>query len=1169
MPTIHTFGPFRLDAEAEILFRGAEPVALGRRAVALLRVLIEHHGEPVLKDALIESAWSGLAVEDSNLTVQIAALRRVLGDQPGGEQWIETLPRRGYRFVGPAPDGKGGGALVAVVPARAHLGLARALQQAPRTEAERRQLTVMSCELIGAATRTGLDLEDLREVIGVYQCCVAETVGRFNGYVDRHVGNIVQVYFGYPAAHEDDAERAVRAGLEVCAAVRDLDAGVSLRCRVGVAAGLVIIGDLVGVGEGQEHGIVGDAPNMASRLQAWTEPDTVAIEQNTRRLIGEFFDCRELGTIEVAGVAEPAPIWQVLRPSMVESRFEALRAPALTPLVGREEELELLQRRWVQAKKGEGRVVLVSGEPGIGKSRIAQALQDLVQSEPHVRLRYFCSPHHTDSALYPVTQHLQHAAGIARDDSIDEKLAKLEGLIARSGITAGDHAPLLAELLSIPSNGRYPPLDLSPQRQKARTLACLLELLTGFAARQPLLVTFEDAHWSDPTSRELLDLTVNVVQSFPVLLIVTFRPEFTAPWIGHPHVSVHILSRLGRRDAESLVAAVIGDRSLPRDVLNHIIARTDGVPLFIEELTKSILESELVTGGMQQGIAGTVALGAVPNTLHGSLMMRLDRLGPGREVAQMGAALGRQFSFELMSAIAQMPDDRLRQAFQELVDAQLVFCRGAPPDAEFTFKHALVQDAAYATLLKGRRIEIHRRIAEAICDRFPALAETRPEIVAHHLTQAGQSESAVSWWITAGMQGLQRSNFFEAIAHLEKAISLTEGPAAASVPRSDRLRLQIAYGQAMIPAYGHAAPETTKAFARARELLTGIENPAERYSVSYGLWVGSYLRGELAPMSEVSQLGLEDSEGREGSAESCVAHRIAGTTCWWQGDYVAARDHFEQAAAAYDFGRDRGLAFNFFGQDVGVCATFSLAMVLWPLGEISRALQLVEQAVDLAFRSEHTPTIAWAHCHRCFFEAARGNATRAKLDAEALVTLGQERDLPQWVAYGTSFQGWSQWGSGAGEAGLAELRRGIGLLRKYGIVAFVPLLRGLLARAEAQRGNVRTAQSILDDALGEVRQTGEVRYEAELCRQRAELLPLRGSDDAGAEKLLMRALSIARQQQTKLFELRAATGLAKRWLDQGRRDEARDLVVPIYNWFCDRSEEEELKETAALLDALQ
>jgi class 3 adenylate cyclase/predicted ATPase len=1169
--TTYTFGPFRLDARAQILFRGSEPIALGQRATALLCLLVEQPGAPVSKDALLEAAWPGLAVEDNNLTVQIAALRRALGGEPGGEGWIETLPRRGYRYIGPAVTEQENG--VSATPlSQQHIattpsGLAPT--RGARAEPERRQLTVMSCELIGLATHDGLDLEEMHEIIGTYHRCVTETVGRFGGYVGKRVGNSVLVYFGYPATHEHDAERAVQAGIALCARVRALKTNVPLQCRIGIATGLVIIGDLVDVGGAQDHGIVGDAPNMASRLHGLAQPETIAIEQTTRRLIGSLFDCRELGSLKVDGAVETAPVWIVLGPGNVESRFEALRAAELTPLVGREEELELLQRRWAKAKNGEGRVVLISGEPGIGKSRLAQALQDVVQSEPHVRLRYFCSPHHTDSALYPVTQHLRCAAGIACDDSDDEKLAKLEALISYSGVKNCDHAAILAELLSIPSNSRYPPLDLSPQRRKARTLACLLELLKGLAARQPLLIAFEDAHWIDPTTSELLDLTVNSVQTLPILLIVTFRPEFAATWIGQPHVSVQVLSRLGRRDAEVLVAGIVGNRSVPREVLNQILARTDGVPLFIEELTKSILESSIFTSDMaQQGFTRPLPMGAVPTTLHGSLMMRLDRLGPGRDVAQIGATIGREFSFELLSAVAQMSDDGLRLALQELIDAQLVFCRGTPPDAEFSFKHALVQDTAYDSLLKGRRSDIHHRIAEAICDHFPAYAETSPEIVAHHLTQSGQSDAAIIWWNKAGIQALQRSNFLEAIAHFQKAIALADGPAIASVPKIDRLRLQIAYGQALIPAYGHAAPDTTKAFARARELLAGIENTAERYSVYYGLWVGSYLRGDVAPMLEIAQLCQDDTKIKEGSAESCVGHRICGTTRWWQGDYVGARDHFERGAAAYDFDRDHTLAFSV-GQDIGVCAILSLSLVLWPLGEISKALELTRQGVDLAARSEHTPTIAWAQCHHFFFEAVRDNATRATLDGEALVSLGQKHELPQWVAYGTFFQGWSRRDSGDSSTGLDEMRRGIELLRKLGIVAFIPLLLGLLSQAEIQRGNIRSARSILDDALGEVRRTGDVRHEAELYRRLATLLLLEQPDKvAAAEKLFARALSIAREQETKTFELRAATGLAKLWRDQGRCNEARELLVPIRRWFSDRSEESGLDETTALMAAL-
>jgi class 3 adenylate cyclase len=675
-----------------------------------------------------------------------------------------------------------------------------AAQHAPRppTEmvAERRQVTVMFSDLVGStALASRMDPEDLREVISAYQKSVAETVRRFGGFVAKYMGDGVLIYFGYPQAHEDDAERAVRAGLELIQAVGGLKSGTPLQTRVGIATGLVVVGDLIGSGEAQERGIVGETPNLAARLQGVAEPNTVVIAESTRRLLGTLFDLQDLGAKDLKGIGERVHTWAALRPSSVESRFEALRT-ATTPLVGREEEIELLMRHWAHAKAGDGCVVLISGEPGIGKSRIIDAIQERVGAEPHTRLRFFCSPHHQDSALYPAIVQFERAAGLRREDTGEQRLDKLEAVLLQANNDISEIAPLLADLLSIPTGSRYPAIDVTPQKRKEKTLAALVAQVEGLSSREPVLVVFEDVHWSDPTTRESLDLLIDRVSAMRALVIITFRPEFTPPWIGRPHVTLMSLTRLSGRQRADMIAGVTGGKALPKEIAEQIIDRTDGVPLFIEELTKSVVESGLVTkAGDHYSVAGPTAALAIPTTLHASLLARLDRLAPTREIAQIGAALGRSFSHELISAVAQMPQDKLDDALEQLAGAELIFRRGTPPDAEYTFKHALVQDAAYSTLLRSRRQQLHGHITAVLEAHFPEIVQTQPDVLARHSAEAALAEKAVGYCVKAGQQAMARWAMNEAAAQIRKGLEYLSAIPDESLRKERELELQIMLGK--------------------------------------------------------------------------------------------------------------------------------------------------------------------------------------------------------------------------------------------------------------------------------------------------------------------------------------------------------------------------------------
>ena len=615
-----------------------------------------------------------------------------------------------------------------------------ATEPKPQDTAERRQVTVMFSDLVGStALSARMDPEDLREIISAYQKCVAETVGRFGGFVAKYMGDGVLIYFGYPQAHEDDAERAVRAGLELVAAVGALKTHAPLQTRVGIATGLVVVGDLIGSGASQEQAIVGETPNLAARLQGVAEPSSVVIAESTRKLVGNLFELDDLGAQNLKGVEGPVRAWAALRPSSVESRFEALRNAA-TPLVGRDEEIELLTRCWVRAKAGDGCTLLISGEPGIGKSRIAEAMQQRLSAEPHARMRFFCSPHHQDSALYPAITQLERAAGFRRDDTDEQRLDKLEALLSQGTTELKEAVSLIAYLLAIPTGDRYPTLTLTPPKRKEKTLAVLISQVENLSAKEPVLIVFEDVHWSDPTTRESLHLLIDRLPGLRVVLIITFRPEFVPPWIGRPNVTSLSLNRLPPRQRAEMITYMTAGKPLPNEITDQIIDRTDGVPLFIEELTKTVVESGILTeAGDHYELSRPVTPLAIPSSLHASLLARLDRLAPTREVAQIAATLGRSFSHEMISAVAGMPQQQIDNALAQLVTAELIFRRGIPPDAEYSFKHALVQDAAYSTLLRSRRQQLHGRIATTIDSQFPDIASSQPEIVARHCTEACDS----------------------------------------------------------------------------------------------------------------------------------------------------------------------------------------------------------------------------------------------------------------------------------------------------------------------------------------------------------------------------------------------------------------------------------------------
>ena len=1015
----------------------------------------------------------------------------------------------------------------------------------PKTQdtAERRQVTVMFSDLVGStALSARMDPEDLREVISAYQKCVAETVGRFGAFVAKYMGDGVLVYFGYPQAHEDDAERAVRAGLELIAAVARLKTRASLQTRVGIATGLVVVGDLIGSGEAQERGIVGETPNLAARLQGIAEPNTVVIAEGTRKLLGSLFELKDLGAKDLKGIAGPVRAWAALRASSAEGRFEALHASGLTALVGREEELELLLRRWSRAKSGEGQVVLLSGEAGIGKSRLTAALLERLASEPHTRLRYFCSPQHTDSVLYPIIGQMERAAELTHNDTAQVKLDKLDALLAQTSTSKQD-AALFAEMLSLPNDGRYPAPELSPPQRRQRTLEALTAQLERLATQKPVLMIVEDAHWVDPTSLEVFGRTVERIKTLSALLIVTFRPEFSAPWVGQSHVMSLTLNRLGEREAVAIIAHLVGNKELTADVMVEIVERTDGIPLFVEEMTKAVLEAE--SGSEARRTVGAVPspAPAVPASLHASLMARLDRLGPAKEVAQIGAAIGREFSHALLAAVVRKPEAELASALDRLIAAGLLFRQGVPPHSSYLFKHALVQDAAYGTLLREPRRALHARIAETLESQFAEIVDNQPELLARHCTEAGQIEKAAGLWGKAGRQSLARSALVEAAEQLTRALTQIATLPATPALRREQIKLQVALITPLLHVNGYAAPEPKAAAERARLLIEQAEalgeppeDPLLLFSALYGVWTANYIAINGDVMRELAAQFLALAEKQRATVPLMIAHRVMGVSLVITGDIAEGRAHYDRAIALYDPAEHRPLATRF-GTHSGVAVLSYRSQALWMLGYPEAALADTGHALRDAREIGQAATLMFALAFASDTHIHCRKYVTANALVDELVALADEKGSLYWKAAGMMNHGRVLVLTGKAPDAVHIMTSGITAWRSTGATVWTPLCLSYLASAYAELGQEDDAWRCIGEATNLIETNKESYCEAEVNRIAGEIaLKSPEPDAAKAEAYFERALAVARQQQAKSWELRAAMSMARLWRDQGKRD---------------------------------
>jgi len=1032
---------------------------------------------------------------------------------------------------------------------------------AAAAQAERRQLTVMFVDLVGStALSARLDPEDMREVLHAYQNTVTGEIVRVKGHVAKLMGDGVLAYFGWPRADEDDAETAVRAGLAIAQAVARLatPTGEPLAARVGIATGLVVVGDLVGEGSAREEAVVGETPNLAARLQEVAQPGSVVIAEGTRRLLGEVFELQGLAPTPLKGFDQPVSGFLVRGERPAGSRFEARRSGRPPPMVGRDQELALVLERWRRAATGEGQAVLLVGEAGIGKSRLVRATLDAVGQAEHTALRYQCSPHHTGTALWPVAQQLAFAAGIAPADPEPTKLTKLETLLRQGAQDLAEAAPLIGALLGIDAGARYPLPDLTPQQRRARTLAVLVEQLLGLARRRgPVLMVLEDVHWIDPTTMELVGRTLDRIASVPALMLLTSRPD-NQPVLGaHPHVTRLTLNRLGRGPTEAIAARLAGGKRLPPELLGEIAARTDGVPLFVEELTKAVLEAGAASPGV-----------AVPASLHASLMARLDRVPGVKEVAQTAACIGREFAYPLLAAVWPSSEAELRAALDRLVAAELVFARGAPPAASYAFKHALVRDAAHESLLRAPRQRLHARIARALEERFPEVAAAEPELLAQHCTEAGLAEQAVDYRQRAGQQALARSAMAEAVAQLTRGLAILEGLPGGRERERRELGLQLALGQASIAAKGFAAAETGRAYARACELCRRLGDVPELFPALYGLSVFHFQRGELGTAYEVARELRRLGEERRDAAAWVAGHRMMGSASCQLGCLTESREHFEAALALYEPARDRSSAFVY-AIDSGVMCLSWLSHVLALLGHPDRAAARADEALTQARELAHPHTTAAALAWNCIFHQLLRDRPSARAQAEAVMALAAEQGFPLYLASGTVMRGWALADDGRAEDGIAEIQKGWAGYAAIGAEMWQPYILGLLAEALERTGRAAAGLGVVADALDRVHRMDARWIEAELHRLRGELLlALSELEQTEAEACFHLAMNVAREQSAKLWELRAATSLARLLQRQGRRAEARDILAPVHGWFTEGFATADLADAAALLREL-
>ena len=1036
----------------------------------------------------------------------------------------------------------------------------------------------MFCDLVGSTSLSGeLDPEELSDITREYQRVCAEVIDRHEGRIAQFLGDGILVYFGYPLSHEDDAQRAVRAGLEIIAAVSEMRERFvkPLQVRVAAHTGLAVVGQLGGKTNPDPMAISGETPNIAARLQTLAEPGTLVISAATYRLVEGFFVCRSLGTPALRGVAARVEAFNVIEPTGIHTRFEKAVASGLTHFVSRETEVERLLDRWRQAVNGSGQVVMLSGEAGIGKSRLVRVARELTTSESVTELECRCSPYYQNSALYPAVDFLQRMMRFGRHDDADKKIAKLEEALEEYGFSLPQTMPLFIGLLSLPANDRYPALPMTPQRQKQKTFEVVIEWLTRSAQRAPTRLVVEDLHWADPSTLELIELLIERVSATRLLLILVFRPEFVPPWPSRPHLSDINLGRLSSRATDLMIRSVAGGKQLPIELAAEITGKTEGVPLFVEELTQMVLESGLVHEQDDRYVL-TNALPslAIPSTLYDSLMARLDRLGTAKEVAQLAATIGREFSYEVLRAISPLEETRLTGALNRLVDAELLDQNLARNQLRYSFRHALIRDAAYDSLLRSQRRQYHRRVAEVLQERFADTVRARPELLAGHFTEAGSIEEAIPYWQLAGQRALERSANNEAIRHLSRGLQLLSRLPETPERFQQELLFQIALGTASVATKGFASQEVERIYARARQLCHQADESPQLFPVLWGLWLFYTSRGQHFTARELAEHCLRLAQTAGDTGLLVESHHVAGVGLIAVGDFVQALEHLQQAIAIYDL-RQHGSHAYVYGHDPAAVGTIHESWALWFLGYPQQALMRYATGMAMAQKLGHPYTSATVAAFGAWLHQFCGDWHVVEQLASVALSLSMEHDFPFYRPWAMIMRGWVLTEGGKLLEGIAAMRVGLDDYRVIGAEVLRPAFLSLLAEAHGKAGQVEEGLRVLAEAQALADKCHEQWWQAELYRLRGELIlagpgsqtSQRQSDDE-AEGCFHQAIMVAQQQKAKSLELRAAISLCRLWLKQSKRSEGRDMLQEVLAFFTEGSETADLRTARAMLEQL-